>query len=455
MDGKKLGLYDTARIILSDSVKSIEASYKCSIYAIQKSEAGPKYIGSTTRTLPERLEWHKRIIKGSKFGEYMKEYDQEMRMTLIKELEVRTIMELTLEEDYHIYKSDTIKSGLNTRYNTIISKIIHDEGMSITNKYDEIRCIIMEYSKYEILYNEYKSDSKNYESITDKRDGILDMDKKYWNEAYGVMLYNPLKLINNNIRTKTEENLKENMYGAYIIYWNDESCYIAVRQGGIKNLITNKKELKKDKMIYNMMKNKSDPKIIPISYFESEDREKIKMYTKKLNCSIKKGKNKGEIISISTILSNIYSLKELLEYSKVMSSKEIQSTMFEIGIKNNENMISQMLINNRTYTIMKNEIVGINEENVVYTNIEIFSGTDNETNKIENEYIGGDIETLLHSNENKRRELKLGRPPKYKTEEEKKEAQLEASRQWRLNNREKVKDFNKKYYDENVKKINN
>jgi hypothetical protein len=114
---KKLLYTAMTRATKKSNINFCNRTYKTEtgyIYKITNEETNKIYIGSTTTSLEQRFEEHKKSNDNSPLHKAMKEYEK-WKIELIEEIEYIDTEELFIAEACQMIKYDSIKNGYNTK----------------------------------------------------------------------------------------------------------------------------------------------------------------------------------------------------------------------------------------------------------------------------------------------------------------------------------------------------
>jgi hypothetical protein len=114
---KKLLYTAMTRATKKSNINFCNRTYKTEtgyIYKITNEETNKIYIGSTTTSLEQRFEEHKKSNDNSPLHKAMKEYEK-WKIELIEEIEYIDTEELFIAETCQMMKYDSIKNGYNTK----------------------------------------------------------------------------------------------------------------------------------------------------------------------------------------------------------------------------------------------------------------------------------------------------------------------------------------------------
>lgn len=108
------------------------------IYKIVCSETNLVYIGSTTKDLDERFLEHKNLFESSRskcnlHNSFNKYGVEKHHISLVENMPCIFNTQLTLREDYHIVKNDTINNGLNSILNNPTESKIYCKCADVDN----------------------------------------------------------------------------------------------------------------------------------------------------------------------------------------------------------------------------------------------------------------------------------------------------------------------------------
>jgi hypothetical protein len=262
-------------------------SKKSYIYCISNSVDNKKYIGSTTKDPNCRFAEHYDSIclKNTKFYKYLRENNASIVMDIVKYVETKTRIQLNLLEDYYIYINDSIDNGLNTVYNTSITRIIMHNNLKIIEKFTEIEKYIKSFmidKKKEINY---------YDKLVSifRRSNLYDIDLSHsstaWAKYQELTYYNPMlinnyyifnkenntiisKVVNDSSRDNTSNSLRDNkIIGIYALVCNNIKKIVFIWQlGGIKYFFAD------TICCYDKNRNKA------IKFFKEQSIENISIY---------------------------------------------------------------------------------------------------------------------------------------------------------------------------------
>ena len=171
---------------------------KASVYKISNDVDDLIYIGSTFKTIEERLSQHKESSDEytNNISEHMEKNKNTIyKIEIVEELSVTSQLELTLIEDYYICHYNSIKSGLNMKYNNaIISKILSNE-VDYNEKYSMISKFINQYEQSHRAYHDFiMCNGVKLSSFVDD----INFNKKNWINTGSFFQYQTLDYFGRN-----------------------------------------------------------------------------------------------------------------------------------------------------------------------------------------------------------------------------------------------------------------
>ncbi len=498
------------RILFESALFSLENGFKGKnnitkngkIYKLNDSN-NSIYIGSTTEDLNLRLERHKMCISDtsqyaeqSKFHRYMRSNKTDLSISLLLEKEFNSTIEMELYEDYYIFLFDAINKGLNSKYNTTIASIINKNNKIFQKKYEMINDYISKHCDSIIRYRTFINDNEEYiNKISNLNEPII-IDNG-WIKINNITQFNPFLMKNWKIEIKSDaisysmpnEKLNEKITGVYLFYWNNGKYIKTYCCGGLRELFCNNRiSFRESKVIKYIMMYGFNFNIYPLMYvtYDINDMTTVGQFLKKTEKMINLNNINDIIKNVHLLHYNTYTILELNIFfdklpTDVKRNYSLELYEFQINMfvnKNKKEMIeySNLIdINNKTElhkekgdtdelhgnyestNIKKsNEKVNVEKSNGK-VNIEINDG--GIKIEIQNKTIDLSINNIdVECNSNNKIPTapspsvfhdKPGRPIHYKSDEERRNAKLDAKRKWREKNKNHISEYNKKYRDEN------
>jgi len=444
------------------------------------------YIGSTAEDLQTRLEKHKQCIKDTsqyseqnKFYKYARDNNITLSISLILEREFSSQLEVELTEDYYIFQMDSINKGHNSKYNTTIAITLTNNDLSIQNKCKTINNYIEKYSTGLIEYREYLLKNKE---LINKLQNIndIDLNDSGWIEYKNVLQYNPLFLVNGHIGINDGDatysmintKLNNNVTGVYLFYWNNNKYIKTFCNGGISSIFNyDKISFRELKIIKYIIAYGKQFMIYPLAYTSYCDDDKLD--TSRYMSNIKKIINLRNIHEIMknkhALLTEIYSVDELMNFIDVMTLSEKYSSSIELYnyICDRDNIRNSKIINDYNDIFRKKQKIKLCElqkdmkikqsDIIIKQNNQVLTNVKAVDEKIHIEIQGKNIKIEIKNNVNEQKKIdttnekeiifhsKPGRPTQYKTADERKQAKLQAKKDWRNKNKDRVSEYNKKY----------
>lgn len=483
----KLSLFLYLQHKLEEGIKKSENHQIGYIYMIVNNKNDQTYIGSTLR-IEKRLEEHiKSATSGelvNKFHKHIKENNAEYKLSVLYKTSVNLVSEMYSYEDMYIYKYDTITNGLNTKYNLSISIDIIRDDISIEEKYKRID----EFVKSNVTFYNKRLEfiGKNLPLIKSLKDKKLKLEDKYWMKKGILEVYNYLLIDNYSIKLENNVieygskacDLPENIYVVYMIYWphlrKHDIFYI---KNGIKNLINEERIgfFKRNHILDSMTEYGMNLIIQPISYIRTKETDEVEI-NKRLEMFKKELKNIIDMYVFSetnmiekmnetivaemckaddfdTIIKNAYNYNDTNKLVELLEILKKNQKIKEDTYKNKyENILNTFNKEYEKHEKKKSKLKKSKENQ----NIENLSNNKNiehlETKEInKREEIRNVIANLYNDNpknieQNNPVKRKRGRPKKYKNTEEAKKANKLIQKNWKSENKDPTKLYNKKYY---------
>lgn len=463
----KLSLFNYLLDALERNVRdNKKVGYIYGIYANEKLI----YVGSTTNSIEDRFIEHatKHLYESDEFHKYLIDNINTCSVKEIKKINVSSRFEMTLYEDYYIHLNSTIENGMNTKYNNNISILLFGN-----ENYDKKMAGIMEtvasYIKNRNMYFKFLNEN----SLTLNLFIDVDLNDKYWKKINDHFEYCDQNLLQpcvlkqkissgciiheKQIYTQYQDCTccnKSNqpmMWGIYCIYCEDKYI-VFVRKGGIKKLLPEGAYFENLQLVKFMMDNKLDKcEIHALGYmrFENDDfctTEYLNIVKKQKNDLIqeylKNGFSMHETINVLNYMSicNTYNLHNCnhnvfdtialaMQTIQKYNVKKAQTTMTCI------NKMAENILDNEEHKLIPNLD---NTKKSILKKVD-YDQPERWVEK-ESDEMAQPIFPKLHNK-------KSGRPSKYKTEDEKKQARNDAKKKWyREKGTEHVKQYNKNYH---------
>jgi len=427
------------------------------------------YIGSTF-DFDNRFDKHlkQNDRRNDKLHQYMKMNVNTMKMYIIDKINVSSRLELELWEDYYIYKFKMIDVGKNMKYNTSIFIDLISNRIDYGKKYSLMGDFIEKYSCERILYEDFfKSQSDSLKLFVDNE---ISIKNELWKEKDGIVYCDKNIIFNNSCSYDPIKRLviaddynDEELFGLYVMYW-ERTFVIFYRQNGLRGLAKKINEFgtfNKMNIIDEIIKNGCDFKIIPVMYARTKiNTEKIcnefdimkRHVNKIIKHNIEYGMNVENSIRIY-LFENTTNVEKFinLKNKNLRNILKVGECITEIdNIKNVREMNEYM---NFVKRYERNKIKKQNVETIE-------NNKDENMNKLEHieftEPLEEDIDIQKDGDKNIQIYEKRGRPKKYITEDEVNKAKILARQKWyNEKGKNRVKEYNRQYYDKLKKNKNN
>lgn len=457
--------------LLEDLSKPILQTKLITYYKIIDENNNTLYVGNTTVTLNERLEYHKTNPVNHKMKQYLSNNSCE-----IIELEKKhctTFLQINLFEDYLINKNNTIVNGLNERYNSKLSNIIVSSYEN-NEKYKKIQDYITNYIANKLRILKFIYNFENTQPLMRLDD--IPLHDYNWMTIRGMNMYDPQVLFDNMCDLTTfnfnHENSYDDIIGIYLFYSNNDLCIVS-KKGGIKKAIVDILNGIKDSKLLSFITNNSNYQIIPILYIRSE---KYTDHITQLIYDVKKILYKKKVADKYVIneyhffseLLNIIEIKRLFNkyFSRKLISMKIEKTLekYDNLLRIEKQKLDKTVLKYKKLIAAYKKNKCDNYSKIINKNKNIIRNFNNynidqltEYNCLINEVNGEnkDVKKVVKTNNKEVRFYKKkGRPQKYESEKEKKEARLKARREWYNRQKDRVKIYNKEYYENKLNKYN-
>ena len=430
------------------------------------------YIGSS-KYIKEKIEHYKKNTT----------IDIKSNIEIIASRKCNTQYELSFFEDYHIYLYNSIRNGLNMKYNTELANIVMNDD--VQNKLECIQEFIKKHSELEIKYKTFiHNNTLLFNNLQNIREVYT--KQKLWIKNNNVSVYNPFmlsgKCICEMIYNYKKKFIGNNLIGIYLIYWENVKKYITIcARGGIKTIF--KSLYDPDNIINHIINNGSIFNIYPVMYF------RIKMNTTDYFDYVQNIQNQIEndqsnVINkryefITNMFDNLIinkftaNLIEQCEYGVV--TKIQKHILYRDSIQNAIKLLSHDAFTKGleisiTYKKINDHCDNANIINNGINNVYCINGNDNNNMIVKNDN-GNDNMIVKNDNDIDKDDIDkddddidkdddndidkdytfrniVGRPHIYQTEMDKIAAKKEASKKWRLANKDRIRQYNKKKYME-------
>lgn len=454
-------LFETAFKIIETKFSSQEIEKSDGkIYKITNSKDNRVYIGSTINDLDIRLKYHMDYCVNEKMKEYLNDLTIKMNIELIFEKKFYFDNEMLLYEDYYIYKNDSLNNGINSKYNTEITRVIL--AQTVGNFADKLkiidRIIDLNYREY-INYRNICQDANINDIINSFADVYIENNyfTKFDDNMYVCF---PDHLINKYIDVNGKNvviNYKTGIYdsdiiGIYYIEWDNGNNLIFYKYGGLHAMFKIKSNMYYNKFFKSVSKYGLNFKLYPLYYFKMINNDISPNTSNNFfrNCIINLNTKCNKMKNINIEIPNLLRLQQNIRYKDIEGKIYCTNLLNDMKIKLFSNH-NNKIINETNKLVEKNK--RITKQNNLRITLENHNTSDEIiiNDSLNNKHVD-QIDNLEQGNDGIKYgnfvfTKKMGRKTQY-NDDERKKAKIEAKRKWREKNRDRIKEYNKYYMDE-------